>query len=553
MTKPAAAINQNAQIDKTSVPKEQPISPKSREIVLGVVGYAGSGCSQVSTKLSDLLEAIDFECHVIKMSSLIADQFPERIPSSSEKQDGKSRMARVQVFQDLGDELREQHTAAVASLSVKEIIRRRGDKKPGTDKIAYIIDSLKHADEVHLLRTVYGESFHLIGVHCDRSQREGRLGGEKGLTQRKFSGVPRDELKKFLDRDEKDNERKFGQGVRDTFYLSDYFLDNNPDGLPDLPHLNNDLARLISLITGNGIVRPTSLERAMYHAFSASLQSACLSRQVGASVLTHDGRIIATGSNEAPKFGGGVYGEGDENDHRCYLWKFEQQDGSPFIGCHNTRKKNEFKKKAAKWFAENIAEKLAEAVMPPKEGALPRIDETLLQTTSAKIKKALIANEELFEKLPGVNDLIEYSRSIHAEMNAILNAARGGESTNGCILLCTTFPCHNCARHLVAAGISKVCYIEPYTKSLAVELHSDSIITEVPASWVKDPTLQDKMVVVPFSGAGPRMYEHHFTKRSEIKDSFTGEYRPLEAGEAINGVRLIDLERVEKTAADLVN
>lgn len=448
MTEPNAAIKRNTQIEDSAAPKEKPISPKSREIVLGVVGYAGSGCSQVSTKLRDLLEGIEFECHVIKMSSLIAEQFPTKVPSTSEKDDGKSRLARTKTFQDLGDDLRKRHTAAVASLSVKEIRRRRGSKQPGTHKIAYILDSLKHADEVHLLRTVYGESFHLIGVHCDRSQREKRLGGEKGVTQRKFSGVALSELRQLLDRDEKDNDRKFGQGVRDTFYLSDYFLDNNPDGFPDLLHLNNDLTRLISLITGNGIVRPTSLERAMYHAFSASLQSACLSRQVGAAILSPDGRIIATGSNEAPKFGGGVYGEGDENDHRCYVWDFKQQDGSSFKGCHNTRKKNEFKRKAAHWFADNVAETLAKAVAPPRDGTLPGIEESAIKSAQEKIKAALIANESLFEKLPGVNDLIEYSRSIHAEMNAVLNAAQGGESTKGCILLCTTFPCHNCARDL---------------------------------------------------------------------------------------------------------
>lgn len=75
-----------------------------------------------------------------------------------------------------------------------------------------------------------------------------------------------------------------------------------------------------------------------------------------------------------------------------------------------------------------------------------------------------------------VKDLIEYSRSIHAEMEAIVSAARSGKpGIVGGTLYTTTFPCHNCARHIVAAGISKVYYVEPYAKSLALELHSDSI------------------------------------------------------------------------------
>ena len=45
----------------------------------------------------------------------------------------------------------------------------------------------------------------------------------------------------------------------------------------------------------------------------------------------------------------------------------------------------------------------------------------------------------------------------------------------GGTLYTTTFPCHNCTRHIVASGIAKVYYIEPYAKSLALELHNDAI------------------------------------------------------------------------------
>lgn len=45
----------------------------------------------------------------------------------------------------------------------------------------------------------------------------------------------------------------------------------------------------------------------------------------------------------------------------------------------------------------------------------------------------------------------------------------------GATLYSTTFPCHNCARHIVGAGIARVVFVEPYTKSRAEQLHSDSI------------------------------------------------------------------------------
>ena len=75
-------------------------------------------------------------------------------------------------------------------------------------------------------------------------------------------------------------------------------------------------------------------------------------------------------------------------------------------------------------------------------------------------------------------DALEYGRTIHAEMSAISDAARLGRALKGTILFCTTFPCHMCAKHIVAAGISEVIYLEPYPKSLAGELHGDSVEIE---------------------------------------------------------------------------
>lgn len=51
---------------------------------------------------------------------------------------------------------------------------------------------------------------------------------------------------------------------------------------------------------------------------------------------------------------------------------------------------------------------------------------------------------------------MEYSRSIHAEMDVITSMARKQNGdTKDKILFTTTYPCHNCARHIVAAGIKK--------------------------------------------------------------------------------------------------
>lgn len=60
--------------------------------------------------------------------------------------------------------------------------------------------------------------------------------------------------------------------------------------------------------------------------------------------------------------------------------------------------------------------------------------------------------------------------SIHAEADVIAQAARAGISLEGSELFVTTFPCPNCARLLVRAGIQKVFYAQGYSKLDAEEI-----------------------------------------------------------------------------------
>src|SRR5690349_8629760 len=45
----------------------------------------------------------------------------------------------------------------------------------------------------------------------------------------------------------------------------------------------------------------------------------------------------------------------------------------------------------------------------------------------------------------------------------------------GATLFCTTFPCHMCARLIIASGVKAVVLIEPYPKSKTHDLYSDSV------------------------------------------------------------------------------
>ncbi len=52
--------------------------------------------------------------------------------------------------------------------------------------------------------------------------------------------------------------------------------------------------------------------------------------------------------------------------------------------------------------------------------------------------------------------------TVHAEQNAVADAARRGSSVEGCVAYVTHYPCVNCAKILAAAGIAEVRYRDDY-------------------------------------------------------------------------------------------
>ncbi|RXK19411.1 ComE operon protein 2 [Macrococcus sp. DPC7161] len=53
-------------------------------------------------------------------------------------------------------------------------------------------------------------------------------------------------------------------------------------------------------------------------------------------------------------------------------------------------------------------------------------------------------------------------RTIHAEMNALLQCSKMGVSTEGSTVYVTHFPCIHCTKSLIQAGIKKICYAADY-------------------------------------------------------------------------------------------
>ncbi len=68
----------------------------------------------------------------------------------------------------------------------------------------------------------------------------------------------------------------------------------------------------------------------------------------------------------------------------------------------------------------------------------------------------------------------ELCRGLHAEQNAIIQAAKHGINIADGTLYCTNAPCVICAKMLINAGLKKIVYLEGYPDKLAMELLNES-------------------------------------------------------------------------------
>ncbi len=64
----------------------------------------------------------------------------------------------------------------------------------------------------------------------------------------------------------------------------------------------------------------------------------------------------------------------------------------------------------------------------------------------------------------------ELCRGLHAEQNAIIQAAYHGVSIRGAILFCTNYPCVICSKMLINAGIRIIYYESGYADSLSEQM-----------------------------------------------------------------------------------
>jgi deoxycytidylate deaminase len=446
------------------------------EVVIALCGPIGSPLRAVGAELKRVMEGeFGYDAEIIILSKFIEKK---GAPSGAKA----SAAEKVHHMIQQGNELRGKYgNGVLAELGIAQIHlerQRRKEKEGGqrfeSQRTCYIFDSVKNREELDVLRLVYGDLLYTIGVFSAFDERRKEL---------KARGISPTELDDIIDRDSGE-EIGNGQSVEDTFPKADYFLKLSPTSTIQL---ETKVRRFLQIITRSRIVTPTPHETAMYVAASAAVNSACLSRQVGACVTNDEGKVLGVGWNDVPRFGGGLYdhenvGNKDRPDMRC------MENGRK---CFNQAEKRE------------LATKIV-AVLSGKNTGKKRL---LKKSEETEALELILTSK--------VKDLIEFSRSVHAELHAMLNAAQSsGSQMKYGRLYCTTYPCHSCARHIIAAGINEVFYIEPYRKSLAIPLHGDAISED-------EDDRGKKVMLSAYEGIAPRRYYGLFKAGiAPRKDSF---------------------------------
>lgn len=453
---------------------------QSNEIFLGLCGFAGCGIKTVVDVIQEVSDSWNYHFVHIRISDLMQNSlyFENAVIQRNLDRSIDRHLSMQNLANGLRNHYRKNELLAEAAIAAINAEKQK-ERKSGKNGVVYLIDQFKRPEEVELFRVIYQHNFYLMGILRDQEHRIRNL---------KEDGATRDDIPKIINVDDKSDD-DFGQRTSQTILDSDVFIKNNQSQKTDL---ERKIDRFFGLIHGENGLTPTINEKGMYAAFSAALQSACLSRQVGAALFDDEGNLLAVGKNDVPKSGGGLYGSDDgEHDHRCV-----HKSGK----CYNITNKLRIKNKIGDILSSEIKKHFG--------------SDPALSLLVKRIESEIGGIAESIYKGSKISSIMEYSRSIHAEMDVITTMARKStDGTKGKILYTTTYPCHNCARHIVSSGIKKVVYIEPFEKSLALDLHDDAISRHEG---------NGKVVFTGFEGISPKRYTKFFMPTDERKDEKTG-------------------------------
>jgi len=305
---------------------------------------------------------------------------------------------------------------------IKLIVKANKDLKKNT---LIVIDAIRSPLEAIFFQDRYA-AFYLAAVACPDAQRRRRLHS----LDFSDSDLARVDKEEYGERDLEDTSTYSVQDIQACIQRADIYI-SNPDENNVVSHfkyLSNQLIRFVSLMKRPGIVTPTPIERCMQLAYTAKLNSGCISRQVGAAITNATYSVQAIGWNDVPT--GHV---------PCILRNREDLLNGIDQTAYSEYEKSE--QRYVSKFKENTTKYIA------------------IKSTGRNISYCFKSE---YIGLTGVKNQV-HTRSLHAEENAFLQLSKnGGIGIVGGILFTTASPCELCSKKAYQLGISKIYYIDPY-------------------------------------------------------------------------------------------
>lgn len=349
---------------------------------------------------------------------------------------------------------------------IKRIVHSNKELKKST---LIVIDAIRSNLEAMFFQDRYA-AFYLTAVSCPDSQRKQRL------YKLKFSD---DDLKsidkqEYGTRDLKNAATYSVQDIQACIQRADIYI-SNPDQSNEVSkysNLSDQIIRFVSLMKRPGIVTPTSVERCMQLAYTAKLNSGCISRQVGAAITDKSFSVQAIGWNDAP-----------HGQVPCILRNRDDLIAGQDQNAYSEYEKNN--KDYLEHFKKGI------------ENYIP------IKNSGRNISYCFKSE---YNALTGVKNQV-HTRSLHAEENAFLQISKnGGRGIEGGVLFTTASPCELCAKKAYQLGITSIYYIDPYP-GIAI----DHIIQ----GGTRNPDL------ILFSGAIGRAFHRLYNPILPYKDELT--------------------------------
>lgn len=410
----------------------------NNQLTFGITGSFGSGCTTLAGAICSL-----YGYNRISLTESIRNKWKERNEQRVAKGESPSRKE----LQNLGDDLRKENGNDFLAQEASRI---------GVDHSLLVFDGIRNPKEVEFFRNHY-PNFFLFTVWSPQDERWERVKEDYNGDQNQFEED---------DNRDKNGDVKFGQQVQLCVDQADLVLRNDErhNGSTAQRALEQKIKQYFELLNGETRRIPHLDEATMAVAYTFSLRSLCIKRQVGAAIVDYRGRLVASGFNENPepldpcvkKFGY-CYKDSIQNDH--LIKRIEIRPICPH--CHE------------------------------KVSSIKELDEG----------KKCPHCKKSFLKAYSPDRGMSFCTAMHAEQMALANAGRK-DLENG-TMYSTTFPCAQCAREIVYAGIKEVVYVEPYPDPVSERFLSDF------------GNVRTRM----FEGVKARAYERVFSKVREENEN----------------------------------